>query len=396
MRKIVLTTIMALCMTMLAATAAFAAHSVVGDRTGWATKSALGCASCHSTAEKHTYGPHGGYSASTTKCAACHTVHKAGNARLLPGSTVTAACNYCHDLTGTAEGPYSAAKLPNAAAAKSAHRVAGIVYFNSETSWGNAGNHMIPGGDDTTGGNVYLDTTEQGTLSGATFTCDSCHTPHAVTGSTVGKYLGDSIVKQTNRKSGATMEAGGRLIFLTDRILKDEINGQTAAEYGTAWCATCHRGRDNMGAATNHPVNEAAPAYPYLEAGYMTWLNGSSAAAKTAGYVYIDTAGSASGLTSRNFDEEPRSNKHLAMEANDPLTGTPRPDGSVAYASGAGPSCQQCHGSARDVETAFWSDFDTTPLEGQMTFPHLSTNKALLVETGDDFCTNCHGITNLP
>jgi len=418
MRKIVLSTLMAVCLTMLMAGVAFAAHATKGDRTFTGSFTFPGsspagdCERCHAKATKHTSGPHGGYSASTTRCAACHTVHNAGNDKLLPGTTVTAACNFCHDLTGTEEGPYSAAKLPNnGTAVKSAHRVAGITYFSGVTAWDNAGSGSIPGGNDTTGGSVYLNNGlkgNQGKLSNTSFTCDSCHTPHAIVGSTVAKYLGESVVKQSDRSpiTGKQVEAGGRYIFLTDRILKNSINGQSATTYGTAWCATCHRGRDNdQMTAINHPVDETALAYDFLNE--VTLLNSHTAGdVTTAGYVYIDKNNSASGSTTRDLAIDPRSNKRLAMVAGDPLNGNAaRPDGFVTYknlaavggdATKTGPSCQQCHASARDVEAKFWTDdFNVTPLEGQMTFPHLSTNKSLLVEEGDDFCTNCHGL-NLP
>ncbi|KNZ69207.1 putative multiheme cytochrome c [Thermincola ferriacetica] len=396
MRKLGIIAVMTLCLVMLTAGVAFAAHTDLGDRTGWAEMSAKGCSACHDTADKHTSGPHGGYTSTTTRCIACHKVHKAANAKLLPGATVTEACNFCHDLTGTDVAPYFASDIPTTNI-KSAHKVfgtvAGTVYFATY------GSLTIPGGDDATGGNATLNTTGTGDLSATAFTCDSCHTPHALAAKVVDKYLGESHVKATSYG----MPAGTEKIYLTNRILRRTVNGvDVGTTYGSAWCIGCHQGRDNNHAGVfNHPVNASGLGYDLLGTGMangVSFINSKTAADVTAaGYVYVDTRGTPDPGAHLNGD--PRSNKWYAMIANDPLNGdAPRPDGSVAYAVYSGPSCQQCHASPRDVDAAFWAAFNTEgpgyPSRG--TFPHLSTNKALLAESGDDFCTNCHGTANLP
>ena len=399
MRKIALVAVMAVCMVLLTAGVALAAHGASGDRTGYA--SAGGCTGCHADSEKHTFGPHGGYTSTSNKCQLCHQVHDAGSARLLPGQTVTDACQHCHDITGTDTAPYYASDLPNPAYGsdvKAAHRVFGTVngfVYNDEY-----GSTTIPGGDATSGGDATLDTTGQGALSGTDFTCNSCHTPHAVAANTVGIYLGESHVKQTSKD----MDAGQMKIFLTNRILKKTVNGvDTGGTYGTEWCASCHQGRDNMGDAFNHPVDESGLGYDMLGAAMPTGVNFINGSDETTvvnkTYLFIDSNGTPAG--DADISDDPRSNKWYAMESTDPVNGDAvRPDGFVPFADydgGLGPSCQQCHASPRNVDGAFWAGFDTAgdgaPSRG--TFPHLSTNPSLLIEAGDDFCTNCHNL-NLP
>ncbi|PKM83115.1 MAG: hypothetical protein CVU89_03000 [Firmicutes bacterium HGW-Firmicutes-14] len=398
MRKISLIALLAVCLVLLTAGTALAAHGSSGDRTGYVEQSALGCAGCHADSATHTFGPHGGYTSTSNKCQLCHQVHNAGSARLLPGQTVTDACQHCHDITGTDSAPYYASDLANPAYGsdvKASHRVFGTVNgFVYNTTFGST---TIPGGDATNGGDSTLDTSGQGALSGTDFTCNSCHTPHAVAANTVDIYLGESHVKQTTRNLGA----GRMKIYLTNRILKRTVNGvDTGGTYGTEWCAGCHQGRDNMGDVFNHPVNQAGTGYDMLDAALpagASWLNGSNEATVVAkAYVMIDTNGTPGG--DADLDADPRSNIWYAMEATDPVNGdAARPDGNVPFATGSGPACQQCHASPRNVDAAFWAGFDTEgegyPSRG--TFPHLSTNTKLLVEAGDDFCTNCHNL-NLP
>ncbi len=399
MRKFTLIAMLTMCLVLLTAGAAFAAHGASGDRTGY--YDAGGCSGCHpSGVDKHTFGPHGGYTTTSNKCQLCHQVHDAGSARLLPGQTVTDACQHCHDITGTNSAPYYASDLTDPSYGndvKAAHRVfgtvAGFVYNDVY------GSTTIPGGDATSGGDSTLDVSDQGALSGTDFTCNSCHTPHAIAGNTVGIYLGESHVKSTTKDLAATEMK----LYLTNRILKRTVNGtDTGGEYGTAWCAGCHQGRDNMGDAFNHPVDENGLGYDMLGAALpagATWLNGSGEATVVSkAYLFIDTAGT---NPIADLDVDPRSNKWYAMEGTDPVNGDAvRPDGFVPFANydgGIGPSCQQCHASPRDVDAAFWAGLGTAgdghPSRG--TFPHLSTNPALLAESGDDFCTNCHNL-NLP
>ncbi|MFZ3170482.1 MAG: hypothetical protein WA118_00615 [Carboxydocellales bacterium] len=422
MGKRLLILVFASIMTLLMASAAFAAHSGAGafgdsDRKGAATAGltsftdaySTGCVACHENSDKHAAGPHGGYTASTNKCQTCHDVHAVkGNAMLLGGTTLTQACNFCHDLTGTEAGPFN---KTNGMAVAAAHRVGDIDFgaYKPGAGTANAGKldeyswedkaaiTQIPGGDAQTLGNSTLNAYVQGQLSGTQyFTCDSCHTPHGV--NTVNRYLGESGVKQTTYK----LPAGQMKIYQTNRLLKNKPNDnwQTVAQYGSEWCLTCHAGRDDtyggIDSKHNHPVDETAPAYRFLQYAFDDgkFLNGKNpATVANQAYVLIDTNGTS---TDADLSIDPRSNKQYAMTATDWATGVSRNvyDGydPIDNYIDIGPSCQQCHGSTRDVEAAFGAD--TNPV--RMSFPHIGANKALLVETNDDFCTNCHAPDILP
>lgn len=427
MKKTVLIAAITVLMVMLMAGTAFASHSVTtgeaGDRIGnydVIKNLANGCNECHGGAPTRTVGPHGGYATGTRKCLACHEVHSAKSTLLLPGATVTEACNFCHDLTGTDVAPYYASDLTNPSyynkqynntgTVKSSHRVFSTLTVPSFVyNFTYYGFISIPGGDSATGGSADLDTSTQGQLSGNSgvngeFTCDSCHTPHALVSSTVYGYLGEN---ETSFKNGT----GKTTFYATNRILKNTVNGNFVGyTYGSAWCAGCHAGRTDdhgmsnvSGAVYNHPVNEGAPAYDFvnnLPAG-VTLVSSTPYTETVTGVAYYVVAGSGA----RNFDKDFRSNKWWTMEPNDPLrTGNPlRDDGAVAYAAGTGPACQQCHGNPRNIDAGPYMSDKTAgaPVEGsgapsRYTFPHMSTNAALLVSDGDDFCTNCHGTSNLP
>lgn len=355
---------------LIGTTTAASAYKLPGDRK----LPSNDCIKCHSTASRvNDTGPHGGYTTGTNKCAVCHTVHKASSASLLPGATVTAACNYCHDLTGTAAGPYNMTGITTAEV-YGAHKVQGINGWTAVSS--------IPGGDAATGGATVINAAYQGKMSGSTFTCDSCHTPHAIVGTTVEPYLGESQVKKA-------MEDDDIKFFVSSRLLKNKPNGVTNPinQYGTAWCSSCHTGRDNMGGVYNHPVYYDGVAYSYLQD--ITYVNGSSPQkVKDQGYLRMYFMGD---INQADSSDMKFTNKYYRMTSTEPLTGAARDtDGYLNYDSfkGKGPTCQQCHASARDVDKLFGGPGKPA----RFSFPHLSTNKALLVETGDDFCTNCHGL----
>ncbi len=447
MRKLGLAFLLALCMVTLVATVALAAHSdraelgVSGQVGGDAETSSggLNCSYCHEAQTKHTSGPHGGYQTTTNRCLTCHGLHanansgnvKAWTDRLLPGTDLQAVCNYCHDLTQSNLGPYYTSFMAGEGkVVKSAHRVTGIVYSDNEGSKTmNMDTLIIPGGSYVTGGAANLETGNQGMTSGNAFTCNSCHTPHAVKGSTVDPYFGES----HRLFSEATDEVGETVyrVYLTDRLLKARlqdpnrtrtVTDRVYTKYNSDWCAGCHQGRydsaeaEGSGTVHNHPVamgdaNPKADGYKYLQ--YTNFINGYTAdsliaeivAGRDAGTypnVFIDPLGRAeiSGTshgtpwTKTPFaDNDGRSNKQYTMTSTDPISGDARPDGyEVIDDYRGGPSCQQCHGSAREVEAAFHGAGEP---EAQ-TFPHVSENKYLLVEENDDFCTNCHGLDNLP
>ncbi len=402
-RKMVLGAILALLTVILISGPAFAAHTNPGDRTGWDDRyNADGCDGCHAGSAAGTSGLHGKYTASSNNCQVCHQVHSSDNPRLLLGQTVTEVCQFCHDITGSNLAPYFTSDLPDPGYGndvKASHRVFGVL--NGFTYNLDYGSTTIPGGDAVNGGDAPLDTGGQGKLSGNNFTCNSCHTPHAMTTNTVDIYLGESALKES--ESG--LSNGQRKIYLTNRLLKRVVNGvDTGGTYGAAWCAGCHQGKVNKMTVSDgvysydHPVDGFGPAYDLLGMGRNNssdWINGSGEAkVLNQKYVFIDSNQDPAGDADLSFD--PRSNKWYAMTDTDPVNGNVyRPDGFVPFGdyTDIGPSCQQCHASPRDVDEAFWAGFDTKgagyPTRG--TFPHLSTNSSLLTEqNGDDFCTNCH------
>lgn len=445
------------------------------------------CAKCHglnkngsnSGYKTRQRGPHGGYTTQTKNCQTCHTVHvaKPYGQLLLPGETVTAVCNYCHDLTQTAQGPYNMLGVTSVDTAKNkvaAHRVVGLkVYTGASAAWGDWRNltpyKSIPGGDNTTGGPADLRATAggvnnaQGRLSGTFFTCDSCHTPHGIAGATVKSYLGDSHVKNGITQLYATSgdpssflaNAEGLDYNLTNRLLKKTPNGVAYAvydEYSAGWCAACHEGRDNDHVGVlNHPVDESAKGYTYINkasfiagsgfANLNDWLASATTDLKgnattiqkmidagnpvtlralvgTDARIYDGTWTKASTFYSGRYSGgtfnptsswtgailkgDVRDQSPYALTDSDALTIDPGTNAAEERAAGnwqpitafrgVGPSCQQCHASARDVEELF-NEHDNP---ANMTFPHVSKNQDLLVETADDFCTNCHGLDNLP
>lgn len=432
--------------------AAFAAShwDGAGDRTMEITAS--NCYECHTDAALHTYGPHGNYASGTDKCQACHDVHGKGeNPALLMGATLTAACQYCHDLTATWAGPYNMSGLTSVG---SAHRVVGIDVYSYVDSEGHlndavtAGLSTIPGGNgyDGSEGSVTNDvnktTLKDPILSGAVFTCNSCHTPHGVR--TVDKYLGESFVKKY--KIGATER-----LYLSTRILRNSPNrigeksgtsltaGEYVYNYSSQWCLGCHEGRDDLQFeyTHNHPVNKTAPGYRLIELaiwnqasntedngwGAPQWINGSYAS-QSAFYTAVKNGDVPEYVTigaGGDFDKDPRTNQQFAMTPGDFMNNnTPRwsatGDGfdpiDRGYVFGLqdgvyigvndennpnnGPACQQCHGSARNVEAKWVQQFGNAGNPQRASFPHVSENKALLVETADDFCTNCHDPNILP
>lgn len=413
MRKLILVLSLAILLMFALTGVAFAVNSHLpsGDRK-MEIKSD-NCAECHAGGTLHTSGPHGGYSSTTDKCQSCHDIHgSAENSVLLMGTNLTAACQYCHDLTATWAGPYN---MTGVVSVKSAHRVVGVDVYSYKDSEGHMNDSLTTGITTIPGGNWYdgsegtLNTAEQGQLSGNVFTCNSCHTPHGV--QTVNNYLGESEIKHYEDFSG------NQYLYMTNRLLKQRPNVSSSVymEYNGSWCASCHMGRDNrIVKHSNHPVNTFThnsndkysalndagkpyfPAYQFLAiAKEKGWLTTSIASAVSDNKIQISGSGAEATrdlrantqyrLTDKDFgnNEDPRDDADGYAEDDVSTSDSP-----YEY----GPACQQCHGSARDVDTLFGAL--TNPARGS--FPHVSVNKALLVEEGDDFCTNCHNPGALP
>ena len=194
------------------------------------------CVSCHTQmgGQPPAYGVHGGYLTTTSKCVQCHSVHQAPaeSTMLLPGATITATCNACHDGTG-GWGVYGAILASTGREPAATH--------STETT------SMIPGGDPVTGGSVL------GSFSGVdgALTCTDCHSPHGA--NQVTAFKGDRQRTEWGLENTST------------KLLKQRPGTSATAttEYGSDWCLSCHAGRASGLIAThNHPVDTSATAAP--------------------------------------------------------------------------------------------------------------------------------------
>ncbi|MGB4593723.1 MAG: cytochrome c3 family protein [Coriobacteriia bacterium] len=306
------------------------------------------CSVCHGITAPTTAtptGPHGGYTATSNKCAACHTVHAApaGGVMLLPAATVKGTCQTCHDGTG-GNGVYGVL---------AARSVVVTASHSIDTTT------VIPGGNVSTGGSSV------GVFSGVgnTLTCSDCHSPHAA--SVVATFIGD-------RARGSVS-----VTIQTNRLLKQLPTTATTATavYGSDWCGGCHKGRiSGSGAMGNHPVD-------------------SKATTSTPFYYENIAKVTGAGVQTTQLGTLGRNNFGYVMP--DPRTS----DQGAHY-----PICQQCHEDARNVGDATpqviaaGEVYSVTATDGVnaannprfQVFPHESQNIAFLVETYDDLCLNCH------
>lgn len=331
------------------------------------------CGSCHpNTAESPSYdfdsytGPHGGYTATSNKCSACHSVHAApaDSVMLLPGPTITETCLPCHDGT-QGRGVYGAiaARLgPDAVA--SGH---GIDVTN-----------IVPGGDGNTGGSSTM------VFSGVdnTLTCSDCHSIHGA--NVVEPFLGDRV-----------RISGGSGVLPSSKLLKQLPGAATVpvTDYGSDWCLSCHQGRaSDLTAAHNHPAESAVTTATPFNYGYIARLASDEPTSETV----ISTTDL---LTGPPWGGLGGTNRGYLMPY-------PRTTEQGAHA----PICQQCHEDSRNVgalvgdgsqgdAATFSPSLDGTLDVGNprfQSFPHESTNRKLLVETDDDLCLNCHPQSALP
>ncbi|MGB4593233.1 MAG: cytochrome c3 family protein [Coriobacteriia bacterium] len=127
------------------------------------------CVRCHSPFGYSVFhgstaiGVHGSYTSTTNKCASCHSVHVASPTgfSLLPGATIKASCESCHDGTGGG-GVYGtiAARGLTVAAEHSVEMTT-----------------VVPGGSAADGGSAVYDF---GGIND-TLTCTDCHSPMEAT-----------------------------------------------------------------------------------------------------------------------------------------------------------------------------------------------------------------------
>ena len=340
----------------------FASPAFAFDETT-KTMDFAGCATCHTAWPTITpWEVHGGYTATTTRCQTCHSVHAANPAgrKLLPAATITDDCNTCHDGTG-GQGVYKVL------AARGLTAVAG---HRTETTT------IIPGGNGATGGNATG--IFQGV--GGTLTCTDCHSPHGA--DVVTAFQADRI----------RTSFGGLPNPTSTKLLKRRPTGSatSASEYGSDWCLTCHAGRVSGGIVHNHPADSSATvAAPRI---YRNTAILSTTTVPTNSTVLGGMGGTNAGYLM-------------------PFPRTLAPSGQTGHF----PICQQCHADARDpgtldpAGTAKATAYKiTVPQYGVadgrtitdnprfQVFPHESTATAMLIQQNDDLCMNCHPTGQLP
>lgn len=314
------------------------------------------CYGCHlagggaSTTSYAGQGPHDGFTNSSNRCQACHVLHGAdGNGRaLLPAATIKATCETCHDGTG-GRGVYGAIYQRTGQQPKGMHRC--------ETT------RTVPGGDAATGGSSVATFTG----SNYTLTCTDCHNPHDR--NTVAAFPGD------RRRINYTAGRESWQVTNSTRLLKQQPTGATSpvTEYGSDWCAACHKGRTAGGLMDNHPVDlrsTRANAFIYRE------LNVIGADTTTSSEATGSLGGSNRG--------------YLILDPRTSRQGT------------HAPICQQCHEDSRNPGNLIGTTADpetfTVSVDGTLAasnprfqnFPHETVNEGLLVETYDNLCLNCH------
>jgi hypothetical protein len=325
-------------------------------------------------------GPHSDYSTTSTNCSICHSVHPkihhvasgeptgTYGIMLLPKQTIKATCETCHDGTGGAGvyGTIAARGLVPGAQ----HRI--------DTT------NVVPGGDAATGGSAV--TTFSGV--GDDLSCDDCHDPHD--GGTVNAFF-------SSRVRGSNLF--GYSVLSTSLLKRKPTGAATStADYGSDWCGACHKGRLSGAGAHNHPVDSkqtTSTPFTYAHAAILA-TNG-----PTAQTVLSYMGGVQSELGAANPNGG--GSRGFLM----PLPGGVR----TAQQRGHYPICQQCHdnssnvgtlapdGSTAQATTQTVSTADGTTASNNprfQNFPHETVNTRMLVENGDDLCTNCHPPSILP
>lgn len=338
----------------------------------------VGCADCHNpngtTGTGTRVGPHSGYSATTSACECCHTVHDAPTAnKLLPGETIKSTCFTCHDGTTTqGQGVYDAIQARGASVGAQ-HRI--------ETT------SVVPGGNASDGGSATMAFSGPG----QTLTCSDCHSPH-------GRNLVTPFLGERQRSYWFQRDYHGLLtVQVQSRLLKQRPGGvaTAVAEYGSDWCLACHAGRaSGLSTTHNHPVESllttATPANYRLAA--IIAPGPYPTAETTLGPMGINTK--VSGYNRGYLWPYPR-------------TGAQQ---------GRYPICQQCHEDTRYVGALTADGTQAAPSTATVTspdgrtesdnprfqnFPHETLGYRMLVEAtttaySDDLCLNCHPTAQLP
>ncbi len=354
-------------------------NALAFDETTSTYTPGVGCADCHNpngtTGTGTRLGPHANYSATTSACECCHTIHDAPTAnKLLPGETIKATCLTCHDGTSAeGQGVYGAIEARGA--------VVGARHSIEMTN-------VVPGGNPSDGGSATM------AFSGPnqTLTCSDCHSPH-------GRNLVTPFLGERQRSYWFQRDYHGLLtVQVQSRLLKQRPGGAATAvaEYGSDWCLACHQGRaSGMAMIHNHPVESSLTTSN--PANYRL-----AAIIGPGPYPTSDTTMAPMGINTR-----------LSGQYN---RGYLWPYPRTGAQAGRHPICQQCHEDTRyvgelttDGTAAAPSTATVTSPDGRtasdnprfQNFPHETVGYRMLVEATvtaytDDLCLNCHPTAQLP
>jgi hypothetical protein len=324
---------------------------------GTASPPPFECEQCHTPPDETTdYGPHGLYASTGT-----------GAVSLLPGPTVKATCELCHD--GTGGGGVYGALAARGVPVLAAHRVDVT--------------NTIPGGSPVTG----QETTRAFVGDDGLLGCDDCHSPHNAR--TVAEFQGERFRGSGGLGFGEWYPRTGP----TSKLLKQRPTGAATGtlEYGSDWCAACHAGRPSGGVVHNHPADSSLTASTPFDYNHVAVLDSASRTTGTILRSVADGVGPAYNMDNRAYL---------------------MPDPRTPEQAGHYPICQQCHEDARNVgdltiagalaaplvvtATDIANQYPVTDNPRFQSFPHETANRKMLVETDDDLCTNCHLAEILP
>jgi hypothetical protein len=338
---------------------------------GTATPEPFLCEQCHAAPDETSdYGPHGTYLSSSDKCSTCHSVHAAtGAVALMPGPTVKATCELCHD--GTGGGGVYGALAARGVPVQASHRVDVT--------------NVVPGGSALTG----HETTRTFVGDDGMLGCDDCHSPH--NSNTVAEFQGERY-----RGNGGMMFGWDYYpdVGPTSKLLKKRPTGGPieVAEYGSDWCAACHAGRPSGGVVHNHPADSILTTTSPFDYNHVAVLDSAS---RTNGTILR-------AVTDGTYQSG------YAMDNRAFLMPDPR----TPQQAGHYPICQQCHEDSRAVGDltaagglaapfvvtpgALADQYPVTDNPRFQNFPLETANSKMLVETDDDLCANCHLAEKLP
>lgn len=197
-------------------------------------------------------GPHGGFTATTDKCAACHRAHTAIGESLLTQATVKDLCYSCHGTGRQGSTTDVQLGMGNAGAAL---RGGGFQYVTMNTT----GSAAAPGsapvssahsveGTGTVWGYGAINATADPGLAGVAMACTACHDPHGGSGSN------GQATYRILRTQPQGVPAGGSA-DVTDQATKVySISANNAGSPGSyfgqhytgtgadlaKWCSQCH------------------------------------------------------------------------------------------------------------------------------------------------------------